>query len=434
MTPPSDALQGTGHPHRPLEWGAIGQPLAAADPEVWSAIQAERRRQKETVALIASENYVSRAVLEAQGSVLTNKYAEGYPGHRYYGGCQYVDVVERLAMERACALYGAEHANVQPHSGSQANAAAYLALLQPGDTVLSMSLAHGGHLTHGSPVTSSGRLYRFVFYGVSRASERIDYDDVAALAREHRPRLLLAGASSYPRIIDFQRLQTIAAEVGALLMVDMAHIAGLVAGGQHPSPLPYADVVTSSTHKTLRGPRSGLILCRARWARAIDKAVFPGTQGGPLEHIIAAKAVALGEAMAPGFAGYQRQVVANARALAAALASQGLRLVSGGTDNHLLLVDLSSTGLTGAQAEVALEAAGITCNKNLIPYDTRGPRETSGIRLGTAAVTTRGFAGPEMAEVGRLIGRVLREPGDAAVLRAVRGAAQELCRRFPVPA
>ncbi|HOQ98149.1 MAG TPA: serine hydroxymethyltransferase [Anaerolineae bacterium] len=410
-----------------------GAPLAVADPEVYAAIRAEARRQQETIELIASENYVSRAVLEAQGSILTNKYAEGLPGHRYYGGCQYVDVIERLAIQRARTLFKAEHANVQPHSGSQANAAAYLALLQPGDTVLSMSLAHGGHLTHGSNVNFSGRIYRFFFYGVSRETEQIDYDEVAGLARQHRPKLLLAGASAYPRVIDFARLAAIAREVGAMLMVDMAHIAGLVAAGQHPSPIPHADVVTTTTHKTLRGPRAGLILCRAQWAGAIDKGVFPGTQGGPLEHIIAAKAVALGEAMGPGFARYQRQVVVNARALARALAVQGLRIVSGGTDNHLLLVDLSSTGLTGAQAEAALEAAGIACNKNLIPFDTRGPRETSGIRLGTAAVTTRGFGEAEMEEVARLIGRTLREPNDAAVLRGVRREAQELCRRLPIP-
>jgi glycine hydroxymethyltransferase len=432
MTTPSHALPGTAGARR-LERAGANLPLAAVDPDIHAAIRGEAHRQQDTIELIASENYVSRAVLEAQGSILTNKYAEGYPGHRYYGGCQWVDVVERLAIERAQALFGAEHANVQPHSGSQANAAAYLALLQPGDTVLSMRLAHGGHLTHGSQVNFSGRLYRFYFYGVSRETERIDYDEVAQLAREHRPKLLLAGASAYPRVIDFERLAEIAREVGARLMVDMAHIAGLVAAGEHPSPVPYADVVTTTTHKTLRGPRAGLILCRQEWAAAIDKAVFPGIQGGPLEHIVAAKAVALREAMSPEFAQYQHQVVANAQALARELAAQGLRLVSGGTDNHLLLVDLSSTGLTGAQAEVALEAAGIACNKNLIPYDTRSPRETSGIRLGTAAITTRGFREPEVRVVAQLIGRVLREPNDAAVLRAVRREAQELCKAFPIP-
>jgi glycine hydroxymethyltransferase len=407
--------------------------LAAVDPETWSAVRAEARRQQETIELIASENYVSQAVLEAQGSVLTNKYAEGYPGRRYYGGCQYVDVVERLAIERACALFGAEHANVQPHSGSQANAAAYMALLQPGDTVLSMSLGHGGHLTHGSTFNFSGRLYRFFFYGVDRETERIDYDEVERLAHQHRPRLLLAGASAYPRIIDFARLAGIARNVGAWLMVDMAHIAGLVAAGVHPSPVPHADAVTTTTHKTLRGPRAGMILCRQRWAAAIDKAVFPGAQGGPLMHIIAAKAVALNEAVAPGFVHYQRQVVANAQTLARALQGWGPRVVSGGTDNHLLLVDVSPLQLTGAQAEVALEAASIAANKNLIPFDRRGPRETSGVRLGTAAVTTRGFREPEMEVVAQLIGQVLRQPENAATLRAAREEAHDLCRRFPIP-
>ncbi|MDI7275762.1 MAG: serine hydroxymethyltransferase [Anaerolineae bacterium] len=407
--------------------------MAAEDPETWSAIRAEIRRQQETVELIASENYVSQAVLEAQGSALTNKYAEGYPGHRYYGGCQFVDIVERLAIERACALFGSEHANVQPHSGSQANAAAYLALLQPGDTALAMRLAHGGHLTHGASFNFSGRLYRFYFYGVDRESERLDYDEVERQARRHRPRLILAGASAYPRIIDFARLADIARSVGAYLMIDMAHIAGLVAAGVHPSPVPRADVVTTTTHKTLRGPRAGMILCPQRWATTIDKAVFPGTQGGPLMHIIAAKAVALHEAARPEFVHYQRQVVANAQALAEELRSLGLRLVSGGTDNHLLLVDVSPLGLTGAQAEAALETAGVAANKNLIPYDERGPRETSGIRLGTAAVTTRGFREPEMRQVAHLIGRALSRPDDAAALSAVRDEARDLCLRFPIP-
>ena len=407
--------------------------LPQADPEIWEAMQAEAGRQQDTIELIASENYVSQAVLEAQGSVLTNKYAEGYPGHRYYGGCQYVDVVERLAIDRARALFHAEHANVQPHSGSQANAAAYLALLQPGDTVLSMSLAHGGHLTHGSTFNFSGRLYRFFFYGVDRQTERIDYDEVARQAELRRPRLLLAGASAYPRIIDFRCLAAIAQGVGARLMVDMAHIAGLVAAGAHPSPVAHADVVTTTTHKTLRGPRAGMILCPQRWANAIDRAVFPGTQGGPLMHIIAAKAVAFHEATRPDFAGYQRRVVANAQALARELVAGGLRLVSGGTDNHLLLVDVSPLKLTGAQAEAALESAGIAVNKNLIPYDGRGPRETSGIRLGTAAVTTRGFQEAEIVEVAHLIRRVLREPDNAAALHAVHQTARELCRLFPIP-
>jgi glycine hydroxymethyltransferase len=407
--------------------------LAARDPEIHAAIQHETRRQRDTIELIASENYVSRAVLEAQGSVLTNKYAEGYPGRRYYGGCEYVDVVERVAIERARAVFGAEHANVQPHSGSQANAAAYLALLQPGDTVLSMSLAHGGHLTHGSSFNFSGRLYRFFFYGVDRTTEQIDYDQVERLAHEQRPKLLLAGASSYPRIIDFQRLAQIARSVDACLMVDMAHIAGLVAAGQHPSPIPCADVVTTTTHKTLRGPRAGMILCREQYASAVDKAVFPGTQGGPLMHIIAAKAVALREAMQPDFAGYQRQIVANAHTLARELADAGLRLVSGGTDNHLLLVDVTPLGITGAQAEAALEAASIACNKNLIPYDERGPRETSGIRLGTAAVTTRGFREPEMAVVARLIVRVLSNVNDHGAIAAAGEQARALGQRFPIP-
>ncbi|MGQ9682943.1 MAG: serine hydroxymethyltransferase [Anaerolineae bacterium] len=407
--------------------------LAAVDSEVLAYIHAEATRQQDTIELIASENYVSQAVLEAQGSILTNKYAEGYPDHRYYGGCEFVDQIERLAIERACALFGAEHANVQPHSGSQANAAAYLALLQTGDTVLSMSLAHGGHLTHGSAFNFSGRLYRFVFYGVDPQTERLDYDEVARLAQEHRPRLLVAGASAYPRIIDFARLAEIARSVDALLMVDMAHIAGLVAAGLHPSPIPHADVVTTTTHKTLRGPRAGMILCRKQWANAIDKAVFPGSQGGPLMHIIAAKAVALREAMGPAFAGYQRQIVANAQALAEELAGGGLRLVSGGTDNHLLLVDVSPLGLSGAAAERALEAAGIAANKNLIPYDRLGPRETSGIRLGTAAVTTRGFREAEMRLVAGMIRRVLGEPDNVDNLATVRAEARALCRTHPIP-
>ncbi len=429
-TSAADPASSRGWPHQIEidDWS-----LAAEDPETWSAIRAEIRRQQETVELIASENYVSQAVLEAQGSALTNKYAEGYPGHRYYGGCQYVDVVERLAIERACALFGSEHANVQPHSGSQANAAAYMALMQPGDTALAMRLAHGGHLTHGATFNFSGRLYRFYFYGVDRETERIDYDEVARQAHRHRPRLIVAGASAYPRIIDFARLGEIAQSVGAYLMVDMAHIAGLVAAGVHPSPVPHADVVTTTTHKTLRGPRAGMILCPQRWAATIDKAVFPGTQGGPLMHIIAAKAVALHEAARPEFVHYQRQVVANAQALAEELKSLGLRLVSGGTDNHLLLVDVTPLGLTGAEAEAALETAGIAANKNLIPYDERGPRETSGIRLGTAAVTTRGFREPEMRLVARLIGRALSRPDDSKALAAVRDEARDLCLRFPIP-
>ncbi len=407
--------------------------LPQLDPELAQALDAEARRQQETIELIASENYVSRAVLEAQGSVLTNKYAEGYPGQRYYGGCGAVDVVEELAIARAKELFGAEHANVQPHSGSQANAAAYMAFLEVGDTVLAMSLAHGGHLTHGSPLSFSGREYRFAHYGVSRETERIDYDALEAQASALKPKMIVAGASAYPRVLDFPRLRQIADRVGAYLMVDMAHIAGLVAAGLHPSPIPYADVVTSTTHKTLRGPRAGLILCPKKFAKQVDKAVFPGIQGGPLMHIIAAKAVALGEALRPEFRLYQKRVVENAQALAEELQRLGLRLVSGGTDNHLLLVDVSPLGLTGRAAEEALEEAGIACNKNMIPYDPQPPRVTSGIRLGTPAVTTRGFGIEEMRQVARLIGRVLHQINDAAVRREARQETLALCRAFPIP-
>jgi glycine hydroxymethyltransferase len=407
--------------------------LARVDPELFAVFVAERKRQQETLELIASENYVGAHVLAAQGSILTNKYAEGYPGQRYYGGCEYVDVAEQLAIDRACTLFGAEHANVQPHSGSQANAAAYMAMLQPGDTILAMSLAHGGHLTHGHPINFSGQIYNFVHYGVDRDQERIDYGQVQELALQHKPRLLLAGASAYSRIIDFPRLRAIADLVGAYLMVDMAHIAGLVAGGAHPSPVPYADVVTTTTHKTLRGPRGGLVLCRQALARDIDRAVFPGTQGGPLMHIIAAKAVALRLAMAPAFKAYTRRVVDNARALASPLQAEGLRIVSGGTDNHLMLVDVRPVGLTGAGAEKALERASIATNKNMIPYDPNPPRVTSGIRIGTAAVTTRGMGLEEMALVASWIAEVLRAPEDEALLAQVRGDVHALCTRFPVP-
>ncbi len=403
--------------------------LAHSDPVLFRALADERRRQQETLELIASENYVHVGVLEAQGSILTNKYAEGYPGRRYYGGCAFVDVVERLAIERACQLFGAEHANVQPHSGSQANAAVYLALLKPGDTILAMSLAHGGHLTHGHRLNFSGQLYRFVHYGVDRSSERIDYDQVRALALAHRPRLILAGASAYSRVIDFARLRTIADEVGAFLMVDMAHIAGLVAAGVHPSPVPYAHVVTTTTHKTLRGPRGGLILCTRELAARIDRAVFPGTQGGPLMHIIAAKATALYLAMQREFVEYARRVVANARALAEGLQAEGLRIVSGGTDNHMMLVDLRGVGLTGREAEERLEAANIAVNKNLIPYDPRPPLVTSGIRIGTPAATTRGMGEAEMKHIAGLIGGVL----NGAPTQEVGEQVRELCRRFPVP-
>ena len=407
--------------------------LAQADPAIYEAIQQEQERQRMKVELIASENYVSKAVLEAQGSVLTNKYAEGYPGKRYYGGCEYVDIAERLAIERALELFGADHANVQPHSGAQANMAAYMAVMQPGDTLLGMSLAHGGHLTHGYKINFSGQLYHASSYGVQEGSERIDYDALAAQTLQERPKMLVAGASAYPRIFDFPRLREIADSVGALLLVDMAHIAGLVATGFHPSPVPYADIVTTTTHKTLRGPRGGLILCKAQHAKAIDKAVFPGVQGGPLMHVIAAKAVAFGEALRPEFKEYSGRIVANARALAGHLEQGGLRLVSGGTDNHLMLVDVTPLGLTGKQAESALDHVGITVNKNAIPFDKQPPAYASGIRIGTPAVTTRGFGLPEMEIVGRLIIAVLKAPEDSAALERVSAEVRDLCGRFPVP-
>jgi glycine hydroxymethyltransferase len=407
--------------------------LAQADPAIYEAIQQEQERQRMKIELIASENYVSKAVLEAQGSVLTNKYAEGYPGKRYYGGCEYVDIAERLAIERALELFGAEHANVQPHSGAQANMAAYMAVIQPGDTLLGMSLAHGGHLTHGYKINFSGQLYHGLAYGVQEGSERIDYDALAAQTLQERPKLLVAGASAYPRIFDFPRLREIADSVGALLLVDMAHIAGLVATGFHPSPVPYADIVTTTTHKTLRGPRGGLILCKAAHAKAIDKAVFPGVQGGPLMHVIAAKAVAFGEALRPEFKEYSGRIVANARALAGHLEQGGLRLVSGGTDNHLMLVDVTPLGLTGKQAESALDHVGITVNKNAIPFDKQPPAYASGIRIGTPAVTTRGFGLPEMEIVGRLIITVLKNHEDTAALERVSAEVRDLCGRFPVP-
>jgi glycine hydroxymethyltransferase len=418
-----------GCPYAPVE----NPILPVQDPELATALADEAGRQAETIELIASENYVSRAVLEAQGSVLTNKYAEGYPAHRYYGGCHCVDVVERLAIDRAKVLFGAEHANVQPHSGSQANAAAYMAVLDVGDTVLAMSLAHGGHLTHGHKLSFSGREYSFQHYGVSKGTEHIDYDALEAQAMAVRPKLIVAGASAYPRVIDFARLQEIARRVQALLMVDMAHIAGLVAAGVHPSPVPYADIVTTTTHKTLRGPRAGLILCQRDLAERVDKAVFPGIQGGPLMHIVAAKAVALGEALRPEFALYQQRVLDNAQAMAAELQAHGLRLVSGGTDNHLMLVDLSSLGITGRAAEVALDQAGIACNKNMIPFDPLPARVTSGIRLGTPAATTRGMRPSEMRQIARLIVRVLRHVDDEAAVQRVRQEALALCQAFPIP-
>ena len=370
--------------------------IRSADPEVAQAIELELNRQRTHIELIASENFVSPAVMAAMGSCLTNKYAEGYPGKRYYGGCEYVDIVEELARKRACALFGADHANVQPHSGAQANMAVYFALLKPGDTVMGMNLSHGGHLTHGSPVNMSGAYFNFVPYGVSKETETIDYDEVRALALKHEPKLIVAGASAYPRVIDFKKLREIADEVGSLLMVDMAHIAGLVAAGEHPSPVPYADVVTTTTHKTLRGPRGGMILCREQYAKAIDKAIFPGTQGGPLEHVIAGKAVCLGEAMTEDFKAYQKQIVKNAKALENAFRAQGVRMVSGGTDNHLLLLDFTGTEMTGKLMEALLEDANITVNKNTVPNETRSPFVTSGIRLGTAALTTRGMKEEQM--------------------------------------
>ncbi|MGQ9557633.1 MAG: serine hydroxymethyltransferase [Desulfurispora sp.] len=408
------------------------QRLEAVDPEIHAAIQKELRRQQETLELIASENIVSRAVLEAQGSVLTNKYAEGYPGRRYYGGCHFVDIAEELAIQRAKQLFSAEHVNVQPHSGAQANLAVYFALLQPGDTILGMNLAHGGHLTHGSPLNISGKYFKIAAYGVSEQTAQIDYDAVRQAALASQPAMIVAGASAYPRIIDFARLRQIADEVGAYLMVDMAHIAGLVAAGEHPSPVPYADVVTTTTHKTLRGPRGGMILCREKYAAAIDKAVFPGIQGGPLMHVIAAKAVALGEALRPEFKEYQRRIVRNAAALAAALLERGFNLVSGGTDNHLLLVDLRSKNITGKAAEKVLDQVGVTVNKNAIPYDPQPPMISSGIRVGTPAVTSRGLTEADMVTVADIIDLALSYGGDAARLARAREMARELCRRYPI--
>jgi glycine hydroxymethyltransferase len=406
--------------------------LEQIDPEVFSAIQKETERLEQNLELIASENVVSEAVLEAQGCVMTNKYAEGYPGKRYYGGCQFVDEVESLAIARAKELFGADHANVQPHSGTQANMTVYLAVLKPGDSYLGMNLAHGGHLSMGSPVNFSGMLYRVIPYGVSEQTETIDYDELERLAKEHRPKLIVAGASAYPRIIDYARFRKIADAIGAMLMVDMAHIAGLVAAGLHPSPVPYADFVTTTTHKTLRGPRGGMVLCRAEHAKTIDSKVFPGMQGGPLMHVIAAKAVALKEALSPGFKSYQQQIVKNARALAQALMSQGFRLTSGGTDNHLMLVDLRKSELTGKVAQEALDRARITVNKNAVPFDTRSPFVTSGIRLGTPAVTTRGMKEKEMEQIGDFIVRALSHVADEQALQTVAGKVGELCRKFPV--
>ncbi|MBI5845840.1 MAG: serine hydroxymethyltransferase [Deltaproteobacteria bacterium] len=414
---------------KPVDLEIIGK----ADPEIAKALALELDRQKYTLELIASENIASRAVMEAQGSVMTNKYAEGYPEKRYYGGCEYVDVAEKLAIERACRLFSVDFANVQPHSGSQANMAVYFAMLEPGDTVLGMNLAHGGHLTHGSPVSFSGRIYNFAHYGVKKETGTIDFDQLEALAKEHRPKLIVAGASAYPRTLNFPEFSRIAKSVGAKFMVDMAHIAGLVAAGVHPSPFPHADVVTSTTHKTLRGPRGGLILTQdAALAKKLDSQIFPGIQGGPLMHVIAAKAVAFAEALTPEFNRYQQQVVKNAATLAARLSSHGLALVSGGTDNHMMLVDLRSIGVTGKTAQAALELAGITVNKNAVPFDTEKPTITSGIRVGSPAVTSRGMKEPEMEIIADLIVRVLKSPEDAELAATVRARVKELCTAFPI--
>ena len=405
--------------------------LDTVDPDISCLVRQEGKRQGLSIELIASENFVSDAVLEAMGSVLTNKYAEGYPGRRYYGGCDVVDDVERLAIERALELFGMDHANVQPHSGSQANAAVYQAALDYGDTILAMNLDHGGHLTHGSPVNFSGKAYRIVPYGVSQADERIDYDELRRLALEHRPKMIQCGATAYSRVIDFMKFREIADEVGAVLFADIAHIAGLVAAGVHPSPAGHAQLVTTTTHKTLRGPRGGLILCDSDWAKRVDSAIFPGLQGGPLMHVIAGKAVAFKEALAPEFAAYAQQIVTNSKALCEAVAGSGFKVVSGGTDNHLFLLSLVDRDTTGKLAQTSLDRAGITANKNMVPFDPRKPMVTSGIRIGTPAVTTRGMAEPEMAEIGLFMKRVLDNPGDVHELDAVRKEVEIMCRRFP---
>lgn len=406
--------------------------VANQDPEVARAIELEESRQENKIELIASENFVSRAVMAAQGCVLTNKYAEGYPGKRYYGGCEYVDIVEDLARERVKKLFGADHANVQPHSGAQANTAVYFAMLQPGDTVMGMNLSHGGHLTHGSPVNISGVYYNFVEYGVDKETERLDYDKLRALARAHKPKMIVGGASAYPREIDFKAIEEIAAEVGAYVMIDMAHIAGLVAAGLHSNPVPHAHFVTSTTHKTLRGPRGGLILCKEEFAQKIDKAIFPGIQGGPLMHVIAAKAVAFGEALRPEFKDYQKQIVRNAKALAEGFKARGIRLVSGGTDNHLMLLDMRSKGLTGKAAEKILDDVGITVNKNTIPFDPESPFVTSGIRIGSPAVTTRGMKEPEMAIIAEAIDLALTAGDNVSQLNKVKEIVADLCGKFPL--
>jgi glycine hydroxymethyltransferase len=412
----------------PARWRA----LVETDPEIAAALADERHRQNTGLELIASENFVSQAILEAAGSVLTNKYAEGYPGKRYYGGCEFVDVAESLAISRAKELFGAEHANVQPHSGAQANMSVYLTLLRPGDTVLGMNLAHGGHLTHGHPLNFSGKLYTIVPYGVRQDDERIDYDEFERLAHEHKPKMIMVGASAYPRVFDFERIGKVGRDVGSPIVTDMAHFAGLVAAKIHPSPIPYSDFVTTTTHKTLRGPRGGMVLCRSQHAKDLDRAVFPGVQGGPLMHIIAAKAVCFKEAMEPAFVEYQQQIVANARRLAAGLTAAGFRLVSGGTDNHLMLVDVFSKGLTGKVAEAALGKAGITVNKNAIPFDKNPPMVASGIRIGSPAVTSRGMREPEMDLIAEYIARVLAAPDDDSVAAAVKEKVEALCRKFPL--
>ncbi len=406
--------------------------LEKSDPEIYKAIQDETNRQENNLELIASENFVSRAVLEAQGSIMTNKYAEGLPRKRYYGGCEFVDVAEQLAIDRAKQLFGAEHANVQAHSGAQANMAVYFALLEMGDTVLGMELSHGGHLTHGSPVNFSGKFFKIVSYGVNKDTERIDFKEVYDKAKQFKPKMILAGASAYPRIIDIAEFRKIADEIGALFMVDMAHIAGLVAAGLHPNPVGYADVVTTTTHKTLRGPRAGTILCKEKFAKQIDKMIFPGIQGGPLMHIIAAKAVAFKEAMTPEFKEYQKQIVKNAHTLADMLTAKGYRLVSGGTDNHLMLVDLRNKGITGKAAQELLEKAGITVSRNMVPFDTEKPFITSGIRIGTPAMTTRGMKEPEMQLIGKLIDKALMNRQDETILSQIKESVQDLCKRFPL--
>ena len=410
----------------------MNRPLQEVDPQIAEVLREEGRRQGTGLELIPSENFVSEAVLEAMGSVLTNKYAEGYPGKRYYGGCEFVDIAEQLAIDRAKALFGAEHANVQSHSGTQANVSVYMAALQPGDTVLGMNLAHGGHLTHGHPLNFSGKMYKFIPYGVTKEAETIDYDELARLAQEHKPKMIVAGASAYSRIIDFPRIAEIARSVSALFFVDMAHIAGLVAGGVHPSPVPHADFVSTTTHKTLRGPRGGLVMCKAQYAKELDRITFPGTQGGPLMHIIAAKAVCLKEAAEPGFKEYAKQVVTNARALAAEVSKAGFRIVSGGTDNHLFLIDLYSRGITGKDAQPALDRAGITTNKNSIPFDPTPPMTGGGVRMGTPAVTTRGMLEPDMARIASWITEVLSHLGDAERERRIRAEVAEFASQFPL--